>query len=211
MEAINELTCYLRAPDVQRYVLKQIRRMKLGDALITYDHADITTIGWSDKTPPIAWRVEYRRPLEGEDHYLLIQGREPVAVQYIKSRYWLDEVQVKLAAYLVLIGFRAFNVDYLVGGEETAEDYVHNRLPHLFQFDYWYKRRDDDDDSRMLKEALESIRAITQQTLPAVFTPAPGDKALYDELQQIDRRVSVLLVEKHNARMTDDDDTGGHA
>lgn len=188
---VTELVCYPRNTATQRYLLAQVRRLKYDDALVAVR---------------LGWRLEYRQPLEGEDHYLLVQAGEPVALQYVKSRYWLNEVQIKLAVYLALLGFKADNTDFRPGEAEPRLSYVHNRLPAIFGFDYWYKQREDEDDSKMLVNALESIRAITQQTLPAVLTPKPGDKALYDELQQIDRRVSTLLVEKHNARNDDENE-----
>lgn len=104
------------------YLHRLVKRMAYGDALVRF--------GWRTE-----YRLEYICPDKGFVHYILYCDNEPVGLQYVRATSWLDEVQRKLGAYLVTIGFRFDKCELKMGGAKTPLSFKHNRLPHLFVFD----------------------------------------------------------------------------
>jgi hypothetical protein len=76
-------------------------------------------------------RVEYRYPLQGFPHYLLVRSGEPVAIQYIRSDSWLDEVRVKMSYVMSILGFTHRNTRRT--NARVPMRFEHNRLPKLFR------------------------------------------------------------------------------
>lgn len=115
-----------------RYMERMIRRLWYGDAL-TRSEGLIQT----------SWRLEYISPTEGEPHYRLYHQGETIGIQYVRAASWLPQVQRKLAAYLVIVGFLPDNTTLVVGGAKTPERWEHNRLPKLFatRFDKRWRNR----------------------------------------------------------------------
>lgn len=201
LESVGSLRIFPREQaETHRLMLYYLRHMKYDDALVC---------------SRLNWRLEYRRPDEGEDHYLLIQCGEPVGLQYVNAKSWLNEVQVKLAVYLALIGFKAENTDFRAGGAEIPLSFGHNRLPHLVEMEYWHKQKEIISDTQHMTEALEAIRVITQKTLPSVLTPTDHNRPMYELLKQVDLGASALLVAERNAEQVtldeDEEDYGGYS
>lgn len=122
MEVLEHLTVYCYDRAAQRNLLEKVRRMHYDEALVVP-----------------GWRLEYRLPLTGFPHYLLVRTGEPVALQYIRAPHWLNEVQVKLSHYLVLIGFKPQTV-WRNQSAMTPLSFEHNRLPWMFEYEGWDKR-----------------------------------------------------------------------
>ena len=119
---LSELTIYYDMHNA-RYLLQWIRRVAYGDALLQFKGNTYT-----------GWRLEYICPDIGHVHYLLYKGDNPVGLQYVRAPHWTSEVQRRLAAYLTVVGFTPTNVEIRLGGAQTPIKFVHNRLPHLFEF-----------------------------------------------------------------------------
>ena len=99
-------------------LLPMVRQVRLDDALVC-PHG----------------RLERIRPEIGFEHYLLYQNGQPVGLQYVRSRYWLDEVQTKLAALLSALGFTVQNSTIRIGGAQTPLSFEHNRVRRLFDME----------------------------------------------------------------------------
>lgn len=97
-------------------MLPLVRQIHFGDALIC-PHG----------------RLERIRPEMGFEHYLLYLHGQPVGVQYIRSKSWLDPVQRGLAGFLSVVGFTIHNTVLKMGDGQTPDDFEHNRLRHLFE------------------------------------------------------------------------------
>lgn len=119
MGALNQLTVYCFDPKAQRHMLKLVQGMVYDEAL----------------TMPF-YRLEYRLPLTGFPHYLLVRSGQPVALQYVRAPHWLNEVQIKLSYYLVLLGFK-FENTWRNQRAATPLSFQHNRLPWMFQYEGW--------------------------------------------------------------------------
>lgn len=122
------------------YMERMVRRLAYGDALVS-DEGLIRTF----------WRLEYIDPGQGEVHYRLYHAGQTVGVQYVRAASWLSEVQRKLGAYLTILGFTPQNTSLIMGGARTKVSDEHNRLPHLFKFDFEHQQPEEDD-----LEALET-------------------------------------------------------
>lgn len=128
------MTVYCIDPKAERHMLELVRRMH-------YDQA-LTTRGW---------RLEYRLPESGFPHYLLVRSGKPVALQYIRAQHWLDEVQVKLSRYLVMIGFRGYST-WRNQPTVIPLNFEHNRLPWMFAYEGWSRM-----DGEINEEELEDF------------------------------------------------------
>lgn len=102
-------------------LLRLVRQMAYGDALVM---------------PRRGLRLEYVCPDAGLIHYRLYMNDKLVGVQFVRADHWLKEVQEKLAATLLLVGFVAEQTMLKYGGAKSGPDDSHLRKRKLFQMDY---------------------------------------------------------------------------
>lgn len=127
MDTLKSIVVYNRDVWAQQYLLRLIRRMCYGDALTGTN-----------------FRLEYRQPVKGVPHYLLIRSRRPIAAQCIEWPSWLDEIQQKLAIYLAIQGANRHNTKLRVGGARTPVSFQrHNHLPPLFLFEFQHNTKSE--------------------------------------------------------------------
>ncbi len=140
------------------FMEKQVRRLNYGDALVCEGRGSLEYIEPETGFPHyIFWRDERG---DNED-----QDEQPVGVQYVRASSWLREVQQKLGAYLVLLGFTPWNCEVIRGGAITPAAFEHNRLPHLFAFDFQHQQPDDEDDEDWADDA-PGLTSANGEVLP---------------------------------------------
>lgn len=133
--------------DAQRHMLFLLHQLCYDDALVwqaktllKHQREKVFRLEYNRRgkqrcgRPDALWRLEYRKPMTGEPHYLLSRAGKPVGIQYVTYPEWAHEVKQSLSIYLSAIGFTAENTRFEIGGARTSPTYVHNRLPSLVEF-----------------------------------------------------------------------------